>query len=815
MMDMKRTRSGICYAVIALLAIGLAFDAEAFSVTKGTQKSRSTYPRGLSGITYVGGDQYYSVCDNGNEIGLYPCTITVSSDGLTINSFSTVATNKAIRLSGTSDLEAVAYDPATGNIWAAEESGKTIKEYNPQTGAIIQSLPIPNVMTKINGNYGFESLTISGDGLTLWTANEEALTVDGSRSSYTNSTIVRLVKYVRQTVNDKFQLAAMYPYTTEKWHNRYALGGSSRRGVADLCALPDGSLLVLERELSSPTDGSDFWAKLDADFYYAIYRVSNFVNVTDIQNYPSLKEAPVVSIQKTLLYDSGAVGFNNYEGICFGKRISDNSVSLLMVTDSGDGNSSSSIIPLVLSDNTLNVRTLSFEEPAGYTASIKGSNYRYLDGAQVSVELTGPGVINSAYTNNGETVATALWAIANQSPASGSGYAAGFTVGGDGTLTWAVATGAAVSPVIANDSFEAYAVGTPGDEITGWSGEDAEVVATNYTLAAGYPMVREAHTKVLSVDGDLTRTYPEVETNDYQKLDMAISVRRAPSNEEMAVSEGDNKLVVASDAEGHLCLRCLTGGNTTNWVQLSNTAYANDAWVRVELTFDYTSNGEGRAFAQVRVDGVECATASGYASPTDLTAGGSWYELLTVGLKPCVSSLVASGMCKLDDVILTIEPKAGAAGVTFEDDGAANLVASTTADTIATYINGLTDATVVKPVTVVTKPMVISWLLGANTVLSTPENAILKITAIEQVEGNWQITVSTELNAADTVAGAVIDLNRINGALKVTATDDLSKPFTQVDGSKFTVVPAGLGSPDVVITVTDAEAHFLKAVITE
>ena len=51
-------------------------------------------------------------------------------------------------------------------------------------------------MKKINGNYGFESLTISGDGLTLWTANEEALTVDGDRSSYSDGTIVRLVKYV-------------------------------------------------------------------------------------------------------------------------------------------------------------------------------------------------------------------------------------------------------------------------------------------------------------------------------------------------------------------------------------------------------------------------------------------------------------------------------------------------------------------------------------------------------------------------------------------------------------------------------------------
>lgn len=655
-MNKDRVGSGVGYAAVALMVVGLAFTAAAdISITKGTQKSRSTYPRGLSAITYVGGNSYYSVCDNGSEIGLYPCTIAVSDNGLTVNSFSTVATNQAIRLSGTSDLEGVAYDPATGNIWVAEESGKTIKEYNPATGAIIQALDIPNVMKQINGNYGFESLTISGDGLTLWTANEEALTVDGSRSSYTNSTTVRLVKYVRQTVNDKFQLAAMYPYTTEKWHNRYALGGSSRRGVSDLCALPDGSLLVLERELSSPTDGSDFWAKLDADFYYAIYRVSNFDMVTDIKDYPSLKEAPVVSIQKTLLYDSGAVGFNNYEGICFGKRLSDTSISLLMVTDSGDGNSSSSIQPLVLSG--LNVRTLNFEEPAGYTASVKGNNYRYLNGSQVSVELAGPGITANAYTNNGDTVATVLWAMANQSPASGSGATAAFTVGGDGTLTWAVATSAAVSSLLANDSFEAYAVGTQGSDISGWSGEDAEVITETYTPAAGYPMDREAHTKVLSVDGDLTRTYPQVETNALQTLDFMVAVRHAPPGNDIAVPgpAAGNKLIVACNSNGVMCVKCTKPGGSAGWVELSSTTYENDDWVRVTLTFDYSSNSGGRAFAQVKLNGTECLTASGYASPTDLTTGGSWYELLDIGEKRCVTALVATGMCKLDDIMLSIE----------------------------------------------------------------------------------------------------------------------------------------------------------------
>ena len=663
---MNKTKSNISHAAVALLAVGLAFNAEAnVTLTAGTEKNRSTYPRGLSGLTYLGGDKYYSVADNGVEIGLYPCMIALAADGLSVSSFSTVATNAAVKLPGTSDLEACAYDPATGNIWVADEAGATIKEYTTN-GVAVQTLSYPAILKnkRHDSNRGFESLTISGDGLTMWTCTEEALTIDGDISAQGSGTLVRLVKFSRTTVKEPFQLAAMYPYLTDGWHNPYGLeasgaahgSGSGRRGVAALTALPDGSLLVLERECSSDTAGNGLWAKLGAEFYYSIYRVSDFESATDVKGSGydvGLANVPAIRVDKTRVIADFTCPLQNYEGMCLGPRLSNGKATILMVTDSGDGNTNSQVWPFVL--DGLNIRTLNFEEPAGYTASIKGGNYRYTDGAPVSVELSGPGIINSAYTNNGETVASTLWAIANQSPTSGSGHVADFVVAGDGTLTWTVATSTAVSPIVGSDSFEAHAVGTQGYEIAGWSGEDAEVVATNYSLAAGFPMDREAHTKVLSVDGDVTRTYPEVVTNACQKLDMAIAVRRAAEDDMPEPSAGD-KLMIACDQNGYLCLYCKTGGNATNWVQLSSTAYANDTWVRVELTLDHASNGDGRAFAQVKIDGVECVTPSGYVSPTDLRANGSWYELLTPGTKRCVSSLCASGTCKLDDVIFTVEP---------------------------------------------------------------------------------------------------------------------------------------------------------------
>ena len=42
-------------------------------------------PSYLSGITYAGGNSYYSVADNGAAVwGLYPCTIQLSADGKTV-----------------------------------------------------------------------------------------------------------------------------------------------------------------------------------------------------------------------------------------------------------------------------------------------------------------------------------------------------------------------------------------------------------------------------------------------------------------------------------------------------------------------------------------------------------------------------------------------------------------------------------------------------------------------------------------------------------------------------------------------------------
>ena len=650
-MNMTKLSSGRVFA--ALLAAGMAFGAEALTVTKVSQATRPsgysfTYgAEQISGITYAGGNLFYAIDDTDNK--LYPIRLNINrSTGELAQADITI--EAGVVMSGGNDMEGCAFDPCSGRVWISQETGALIREFDPSTGTLTRSAPVPAVQKNYNGNYSLEALTISGDGKTMWTANEEALKVDGLLATNSVGSVVRLTRFTRDSVHDNWTANGEWAYETQPIGT--AKDSHTRSGVSGLCALPDGTLLVLERRCYQ---GGFF-----PDFNIKIYQV-NFSGATDVSSFSSLKNATYTKTNKAQLFTfTDTSDMPNYEGICLGPRLNDGSCVIVLITDGG---SSAAPEVMTLKLSGLDVRTMDFNAPenSAYTASVVGTNYRYVNGAQVSVDLQGDGVAAVAYTNNGATVASAEWTVKdsnNQPLASGVGTTAAFSVTGDGTLTWAVATSAAVSPIIANDSFEAYAAGTSGSEISGWSGEDAEVVTTNYSLAAGYPMAREVHTKVLSVDGDVTRTYPEVVTNDYQKLDMAIAVRRAPSGRAPTIPDGDNKLAVVCDENGYICLVCkLADGGTNGWVRLSDKSYENDEWVRVEIMMDYASNGGGRAFAQVKVDGEDCATASGYVSPTDLTAGGSWYELLAVGSKRCISALRASGLCKLDDVILTIEPR--------------------------------------------------------------------------------------------------------------------------------------------------------------
>ena len=652
-----------CLALIA--AIGITDAGVKTAVTIGGYP----YPDS-SGITWVDGKTFYVVRDGGgvtqNGCYLHRMTPALDDDG-NLNAQPTM--DAGVILQGAYDAEGVVRDPCTGNVWVSDEHGATIMEYDPVTGwPTYRTVPVPAVITgHIRGNLSLESLTMSGDGLSLWTANEEALDCDGvtaaEGASSSVGTIVRLVKFVRDGVNAPWTLAGMWAYQCEPLYNDEPQNG----GVSDLVALPDGSLLVMERHVEAT-----YWGIV------RIYR-PDFTGATDVRDIGSLSGASYVKVAKGsplyTKYDGGDAisgGFMDYdvacyEGLCLGPRNSDGSVNLMMISDGGAVKNVDAWLftvtvttqPYVrsLKLTGLDIRTVSFDKPSNGASSIYGRNYRYLSGATVPVSLSGTAE-DSPYAIDGTELAVCTgWTATGGNPSSGTGTAASFSVVGDGLFSWNVSRKIADGGYHAADSFEGFVAGTQAESIEGWSGEECFVEDASYTppTPPGYVMTQETHTKVLDASEDeAIRTLPTQMPGD-DKFDVMVCVRRSAS--ELKTLPDDIQIQVASDPQGRLCVwhSYEEGGEwKKGWISLSETVYADGEWVRLGIELDYTSNPSGDAFAKVTVNGSCQPTVHGVRSPTDLRAYGPWHYLAknrrTGGV--AMPSEISFTGTKVDDLML-------------------------------------------------------------------------------------------------------------------------------------------------------------------
>lgn len=642
------------------------------SVAVGRSFQRPAVPESLSGITYVGGNRFWAVADDGTgaEGGLYECTIDLGPEGTNVASFSICSTNERVRLGSASDLEGCAYDPATGWVWASDEGGRNVRAYDPATGAQVGGVHVPYILTTHPGNFGFEALSMRGDGLALWTCNEEALVGDGARSSHAAGTTVRLAKYSRPTVRDEFALEAMFPYTTDPWTYANDFRGKARCGVAGLCALPDGSLLVLERELSFD-DKMLFGIPYIFRLGWRVYRVARPEGATDVKGFESLQDgAAWTGVEKTLLAEGD--GASNCEGICLGPRLADGRLSVLLISDAGDGLSSALIQPLVLSG--LDVHTLDFPEPgaslgADAAASIVGSNYRFLAGARVESALSGTAAAAARYAANGSSVPLPQWSLASDA-ASGEGAVASFEVAGDDTLLWTGLSAArpVETKILACDTFEEYAVGASVEyrldpppvnisnlwdipivdmpdlrvdsELPGWSGwwlssssPSATVVAgTPDSGPVGLPMSMAPHEKVLSAEF-ARRAYP-TPTGRNQKLEMLVRASEFfgikvigdnPANED----ENRNNwiaLFLVEDAGENPKLFHGDGNGSFAWSDMNVGPFEPGEWLRLGFLLDVTTGTEDQAFIELSVNGTPVFWTNGLASPSNPISsnGGTW-----------------------------------------------------------------------------------------------------------------------------------------------------------------------------------------------
>src|SRR5687767_11783585 len=279
----------------------------------------------LSGITWAGGTQYYAIADGG--AGLFPVSVTIDP---TTGAITSAALSAKIQLAAGSDLEGVVYDTSSNTVYASDETGPAIRQYAVAGGAVVGSVAVPSVYGSAAANFSLESL--SRGGVNLWTANEEALTVDGPLSTTGSGSWVRLQRF-----DGAMSPAGQWAYRTDAISGDSPFITAERSGVSDLLALPDGRVLVLEREL-----GGAFVP----DFRNRIYLV-DFAGATDTSAVGSLSAATFTGVSKTLLWQ-GDFANDNFEGISLGQQLANGDYSVLLVSDDGAGTNAQSLYALRL-----------------------------------------------------------------------------------------------------------------------------------------------------------------------------------------------------------------------------------------------------------------------------------------------------------------------------------------------------------------------------------------------------------------------------------------------------------------------------------
>jgi hypothetical protein len=213
----------------------------------------------------------------------------------------------------------------TGFIAVTDESAPTIERFD-RSGARTGGVPLPARYTERTlKNKGLESLALSPDERFLFTVNESALRDDGGPATKERGTNLRILARELATSKD-IEVA----YRTE----RLGEGGAGDMGVADLAALDDHVLLVLERGFQ-PGYGNT--ARIFRVDLAGAPRVDGVASLTD--------STPV--LPKTLVVDIGRLPaegvthpsaqpnpiLDNYEGLAIGPALPDGRRLIFVTSD--------------------------------------------------------------------------------------------------------------------------------------------------------------------------------------------------------------------------------------------------------------------------------------------------------------------------------------------------------------------------------------------------------------------------------------------------------------------------------------------------
>jgi hypothetical protein len=273
-------------------------------------------------------------------VGFNTVTTILNSDGTAFG------TNKV-------DPEGLRFDAARNRIYWSNEGQRSGAGFQDPTvrsmnldGSYAGSFAVPDRFKPagsvagnqagdrgIVNNLAFESLSLSQDGKTLWTATENALVQDGPAATVNNGSNSRLLSF---DINSG-QAGAEYVYQVAPVVlPPKPASGFATNGLTDFIAIGDRQFITIERSFAVgaatpgvPTTGNTI------RLFYADAR-----QATDVSGIDSLQGQSFTAMTKELLLDlstlknddGSALALDNIEGITLGPVV-DGKQTLLLVSD--------------------------------------------------------------------------------------------------------------------------------------------------------------------------------------------------------------------------------------------------------------------------------------------------------------------------------------------------------------------------------------------------------------------------------------------------------------------------------------------------
>lgn len=277
-----------------IILVGYLLHGVVPAVAQRPQRFHKLLPPGnYSGIAPLGNDRFAVVSDKTPEDGFYVFHILTD----TVRGRITEVENEGFRSSGlpNRDMEGVCYRPSTNTVFIAGEKDNEVFEYTLEGQRTGRRLEMPEMFKRADHNYGLEALTYDAERHLFYTTTERPLKGDS---------LLRI-----QSFGDDLKPLRQYFYRPDAPISRKHF-----YGVSELCALDDGCLLVLERQIRVPR------LKLGASTIIRIYEVYPAEG-------PFLEKRLVRELRTHMNLFSRR--FANYEGLC---RLSPR--LLLMIADS-------------------------------------------------------------------------------------------------------------------------------------------------------------------------------------------------------------------------------------------------------------------------------------------------------------------------------------------------------------------------------------------------------------------------------------------------------------------------------------------------